>query len=199
MKLSLTHTPRALLSPALAAIALSLASSSLYADEVTDAVDEGLSAYKSGDLSTASSQLDYASGLIRQQKAESIKVVFPNALSGWEASEVESESSGGMMGAGISANREYYKGDADVSIELVMDSPMLQSMMGMINNPSMITMNGGKLVKVQGQKAIYNGDKDYPELIMIIDNNAMFTLKANGGATLDDLKAYGEALDLEAL
>ncbi|WP_339898347.1 hypothetical protein [uncultured Gilvimarinus sp.] len=199
MKLSLTHTPRAFLSPALAAIALSLASSSLYADEVTDAVDEGLSAYKSGDLSTASSQLDYASGLIRQQKAESIKVVFPNALGGWEASEVESESSGGMMGAGISANREYYKGDADVSIELVMDSPMLQSMMGMINNPSMITMNGGKLVKVQGQKAIYNGDKDYPELIMIIDNNAMFTLKANGGATLDDLKAYGEALDLEAL
>jgi hypothetical protein len=183
----------------IAGIALALAAGNLQADEVTDAIDEGVSAYKSGDLSEAANQLNYAAGLIGQQKAEAVKAVFPDALSGWEASEIESESAGGMMGGGISANREYAKGDAEVTIELVMDSPMLQSMMGMINNPSIITMNGGKLIKIQGQKAIYNGDEDRPELTLIINNNAMFTLKAGHGTALDDLKAYAEALNLDKL
>lgn len=169
------------------------------ADEITDAVDEAMSAYKDGQLSEAVSQLDYAAGLIRQQKAEAIKAVFPKPLSGWEASEIESEAAGGMMmGGGISAEREYNKGDAYITIDLVTDSPMLQSMMGMLNNPSLITMNGGKLIKIQGHKAILNAQDQDPEIILIIDSNAMFTLSANG-ASVDDLKAYGEALDLDAL
>lgn len=169
------------------------------ADEITDAVDEAMSAYKEGELSEAVSQLDYAAGLIRQQKAEAIKAVFPKPLSGWDATDIESEATGGMMmGGGISAEREYTKGDAYITIELVTDSPMLQSMMGMLNNPSLVTMNGGKLTKIQGHKAILNDQNGDPEIILIIDSNAMFTLRADG-ATTKELKAYGEALNLEAL
>ncbi|UTF59944.1 hypothetical protein [Gilvimarinus sp. DA14] len=169
------------------------------ADDITDAVDEAMSAYKEGELSEAVSQLDYAAGLIRQQKAEAIKAVFPKPLSGWQASEIDSEAAGGMMmGGGISAEREYSKGDAYITIDLVTDSPMLQSMMGMLNNPSLITMNGGKLIKIQGHKAILNDQEEDPEIILIVDSNAMFTLHASG-ASVDELKAYGEALNLEAL
>lgn len=177
----------------------SLASLAL-ADDVTDAVDEGMAAYKAGNFAEAVSQLDYAAGLIRQQKAAAIVNVFPEPLSGWSAQDAESQSAGGMMmGGGITANRTYNKGDARISMELVTDSPLLQSMMGMFNNPSLITMNGGKIIKIQGHKAIYNGQQQNPEVILIVNGNAMFTLRASGGATEDDLKAYGEALNLEVL
>ncbi|MDO3383696.1 hypothetical protein [Gilvimarinus algae] len=181
------------------ALCASLLAAPALADDITDAVDEAMAAYKDGKLSEAVSQLDYAAGLIRQQKAEAIKAVFPKPLSGWSGSEAESQSAGGMMmGGGITANRNYTKGDASVDIELVTDSPLLQSMMGMFNNPSLITMNGGKLIKVQGQKAILNEQSGDPEIILIVNGSAMFTLRASGAST-DDLKAYGEALNLDKL
>lgn len=177
--------------------ALALPSLAL-ADEITDAVAEAISAYQDGQYSEAASQLDYASGLIRQKKAEAILAVFPEPLSGWSAGEAESKASGSMMlGGGISANRTYRKGDISVDISLVMDSPMLQSMMGMFNNPSLITMNGGKLIKIQGHKAMLTAT-DNPQIILIVDGNAMFTLKATG-ASDEDLTDYGEALNLAAL
>ena len=81
------------------------------ASEVEEAIQQGLSAYKSGDFSTAVSQLDYAATLIRQEKAGKITAVFPSALAGWEAEEAESNSAGGMMmGGGITANRLIAKG-----------------------------------------------------------------------------------------
>ena len=181
------------------AITLGLLALPTLADEVTDAIKEGSDAYKDGNYSEAASQLDYASGLIRQKKAEAITAVFPDALSGWTASEASSESAGGMMmGGGITANRSYDKGDASVSIELIMDSPMLSTMMGMFSNPSLITMNGGKMIKIQGQTAILNQQSGNPEVILIVNNNAMFTLRGKG-ASVDDVKAYGEKLHLDKL
>ncbi|MBU2884463.1 hypothetical protein KO507_01645 [Gilvimarinus agarilyticus] len=169
------------------------------ADEITDAVDEAITAYKDGQLSEAVSQLDYAAGLIRQQKAEAILAVYPDPLSGWSADQAESQVSGGMMmGGGITASRSYSRGDTEVSIDLVTDSPLMQSMMAMFNNPSLITMSGGKLIKIQGHKAILNDQNENPEIMLIVNGNAMFTLKARG-ASSDDLKAYGEALNLDAL
>jgi len=173
---------------------------SVAADEITDAISEAVSAYKGGKLSEAVSQLDYASALIRQQKAAKLLAVFPEPLKGWTAENAESESAGAsMMGGGISANRTYVRGENEVSIELVTDSPMLQSVMGMLNNPALITMNGNKLIKIQGHKAVLDmEEKDYPEIMLIINGKTMFTLKGNN-AGVDDLKAYGEKLNLDAL
>jgi len=199
MQTSIKSTPHQLLLSVFAAVVLLLFAGNLHADDILEAIDEGVSAYKKGELSEAVSQLDYASGLIRQKKAEAIKAVFPDALNGWQAGVTKSESAGGILGGGISANRQYKKDDAKVDIQLLVDSPMLQSMMGMFNNPSMITMSGGKLIKVQGHKTIHNGNPDRPELTLIIDSNAMFTLKGNSATSFEQLKAYGEALKLDKL
>lgn len=170
------------------------------ADEITGAIDEAVSAYKDGQLAEAASQLDYAAALIRQQRAKALEAVFPKPMKGWTADEAESESAGGaMMGGGISASRGYTRGESEVRIELVTDSPMLQSMMGMLNNPALITMNGGKLIKIQGHKAILNNEEEnQPEITLIVDGKAMFTLTGYG-ISVDELKAYGEALKLDVL
>ncbi|GAA3961363.1 hypothetical protein [Allohahella marinimesophila] len=181
------------------AVGLALTPAAATADEITEAIDTGLSAYKDGDMSTAASQLDYASTLIRQKKAEQITAVFPDPMSGWEAEDAESESSGAaMFGGGISANRSYRKGDADLTIELVMDSPMLQSMMGMFNNPSMIAMQGGKLIKIAGNNAMLEEKDDRTKIVFVANNSALFTLTGNGVKT-DEVKAYANAIKLDKL
>jgi hypothetical protein len=170
------------------------------ADEITGAIEEAVSAYKDGQLSEAVSQLDYAAALIRQQRSKALVAVFPKPMKGWAADEAEGDSVGGaMMGGGISASRGYTRGESEVRIELVSDSPILQSMMGMLNNPALITMNGGKLIKIQGHKAILNNEqKNQPEITLIVDGKAMFTLTGYD-VSVDELKAYGEALNLNVL
>ncbi|HEY7884638.1 MAG TPA: hypothetical protein VIC08_06770 [Cellvibrionaceae bacterium] len=169
------------------------------ADDVTDAINEGISAYKEGAYSKAASQLEYAASLVRQKKAEEILAVFPDALSGWTASEAKSESAGAaMFGGGITASRSYSKDDTRIDIEMIMDSPMLASMAGMFSNPSLITMNGGKLIQVQGQQGILNEQSGNPEVMLMVNNNAMFTLRGSNAST-DDVKAYAEALRLNKL
>ncbi len=78
------------------------------ADEVTDAVDEGLAAYKAGNYSEAASNLEYAAALIKELKGEKIGVVFPDARQGWEKGEVETAAAGAsMFGGGVSATCMY--------------------------------------------------------------------------------------------
>jgi len=170
------------------------------ADDVTDAIDEGLKTYKEGDYTQAISQLDYASTLIRQKKAEKIVEVFPAPLSGWEAEEAESESAGSMMmGGGISANRRYFQGDdKSVTIEMMMDSPMMQSMMALFNNPSLIAMSGAKVVKIQGNMAKLEDRGDSKEIMFVVNNNALFTLKGQN-VSVEELTRYGEAIDFKKL
>ena len=176
------------------------AATSLWGDEVTDAIDEAVASYKSGDYSNAASQLDYASALVRQMKAVGVVEVFCDALPGWTAEEAESNSAGAMMmGGGITAERSYRKGDSEVRVSLVMDSPMLQSVVMMISNPAMMTMTGGKLVKVQGIKGMLQDEGGSLTLSFVVNGNALITIEGYDPTTADDLKAYGECLNLKAL
>lgn len=170
-----------------------------FADDVTDAIDEAVSSYKSGDFTNAAAQLDYAAALVRQQKAAGVVNVFCEPKSGWKASEAESSAAGSMMGVGISAERTYYKGDAEVQVSLVVDSPMLQSVMMMLSNPAMLTMSGGKLIKVQGNKGMLQKEDDRVSVNFVVNGTALVTLEGWGGATEADVLGYGECLNLGAL
>ena len=182
---------------ALAAATLSL--SALQADEVTDAINEALSSYQSGDLTNAAAQLDYASTLVRQNKAQSLVALFCEPLEGWTSDEADSNAAAGaFLGGGISASKRYSKGESEVTINLFVDSPMLQSVSMMLANPAMLGMTGGKLVKVQGYKAILQSESDEHELSFVV-NNALLTMKGSYGTTKDELMAYASALNLSVL
>lgn len=161
------------------ALASLLVSFSVSANEVVDAVNTGLKHYQAGEFSQATAQLDYAATLIRQEKAEYVKQAFPAAPSGWTAEQASAEAAGsGMFGGGISANREYRKGDKNIRMELMMDSPMLQAVSGMLSNPSMIAMTGGKVIKVQGISAMSRDDGSGSlEIQFIAPSNALVTVR----------------------
>jgi hypothetical protein len=182
-----------------ALLTLTISTSYVYASEVDEAIATATKHYKAGEYSQAAAQLDYASTLIRQEKGEQVKNVFPAAPAGWQAEEAESEvTAAAMFGGGISASRSYSKDDYRIKIELMMDSPMMQAFTMMMNNPSMIAMSGGKLTKVQGIQAVQKIDGDHLELQFVTATGALVTLEGDLAAQ-STLLALANAIDLKKL
>ena len=170
------------------------------ADDVTEYLDSARSAYDSGNFSEALSSLDTVSQLIRQKKAEAVMKVLPNAPSGWEAGEAESDGTAGLMGGMVSAKREYTKGDARVEIQVQSDSPLLQAMVSMFSNPMLLSAGGAKLELVKGTKYAITYDKDDKrgEAKAVIDNRYVVSIDGND-VTREELVSFAQALNAAAL
>lgn len=174
----------------------------LAADEVTDAVKEGLAAYESKSYGEAASSLEYAVALIRQLKGEKIGTVFPAAPAGWTRGEVESASMGAAaMGGGISARCDYEQdgGDGTMSIEILSDSPFIGALTMALSNPMLLTADGGKLVKFSGNKGRLKLDGDAGEIQVVVDGQILVNLNGRSLPGKDALKDLAEALDWAAL
>jgi hypothetical protein len=105
-----------------------------------------------------------------------------------------------MFGGGTSAEREYTRGDASVTIQIMTDSPMLQGVAMMINNPMFAGADGGKLERINKQKALVKydeGDRS-GSINLMVAGTILITIEGND-ADLDDLRAYAEAIDYGAI
>jgi len=172
-----------------------------YGDEVTEAIDEALQSYKEGKFSEAMTGLNYASQLIGQKKGGDLQSFLPKPLDGWEASEATSQASGAaMLGGGVSAEGRYNKDPASVTVQIITDSPMLQGVMMMFNNPMMAGADGGKLQKIAGEKAIvkYDARQKSGEIRLAIANRFLVTVEGDE-VSLEDLKAYAGKIDYKKL
>jgi len=170
-------------------------------DIVLSTIKEATRQYGAGDYTGAASNLDYAAQLIRQQKSERMKALLPEPLSGWEGKEASAQALGAaIIGGGVTVSRDYKKDPDNISVEIVSDSPVLQSVLMMVNNPMFAGAGGGKLEMVKGQRAIlkYNSDKKTGELYIVVAARFVITIKGRPAAK-EDLLAYGEAIDYRML
>jgi hypothetical protein len=170
-------------------------------DDVLTTIDQAAKQYKNGDLAGAASNLDYAAQLVRQKKSENMKDLLPEPLSGWQAGEAGSQAIGtAVFGGGITVNREYKKGSSVVSIEIVSDSPVLQSVMMMLNNPMFAGASGGNLRTIKGQRAIvkYTESSKSGDISVVVAGRFMVTI--NGRQVSEaELVAYAEAVNFQEL
>lgn len=170
-------------------------------DDVLSIIDEAATQYKNGDYAGAASNLDYASQLIRQKKSEAMKVVLPEPLAGWEAEDATAQSLGtAVFGGGTTVSRTYRRKPSQINIDIVTDSPVLQSLVMMINNPMVAGASGGKLQTIKGQRAIvqYNEETGSGDVNIVVDNRFMVTVKGEK-VEKEELLAYAEAIDFEGL
>lgn len=170
-------------------------------DTILSAIKEATKQYQSGDYSGASSNLDYASQLIRQKKSERMKSLLPAPLSGWEAKEASAQALGAaVLGGGVTVSRDYTRGQSFISVEIVSDSPVLQSVLMMINNPLFAGAGGGKLETIKGNRSIlkFDSGKKSGELYIVVASRFVITIKGRQVAR-EDLLAYGEAMDYRVL
>ncbi|TET87027.1 MAG: hypothetical protein E3J96_06280 [Sulfurovum sp.] len=182
---------------------LLLASLSTFAnaDDVVDTLNEAIKSYESGEYSVAVEDLNYALQLIQQKKSKGLEAYLPEALPGWSAKKAESQTAGaGMFGGGISTSREYKKGSSRIKIEIITDSPLLQSMMGIFSNPMFAASDGGKLQRINREKAIvkYNEERRRGDITIVVAKR--FLVKVEGQkVSLDDLESYAKAIDFKKL
>lgn len=170
-------------------------------DDVLTTIDEAVKQYKSGDYAGAVSNLDYASQLVRQKKSERMKDLLPEPLAGWQANPASAQTLGtAVFGGGVTVSRDYKKGDAAVSIEIVSDSPVLQSVMMMLNNPMFAGSSGGSLKTIKGQRAIvkYDDKGRSGEINIVVAGRFMITVKGNH-VDLNTLVEYSETIDFDLL
>lgn len=173
----------------------------LWADDVLNILEEAVKQYNNGDYSGAASNLDYASQMIRQKKSELMKELLPEPQPGWEADAADGQALGtAVFGGGINVSRTYIKKPATVAVDIVSDSPVMQSLVMMISNPMLAGASGGKLETINGQKAIvqYNETTQEGEINIIVGDRILVTVK---GQKVDrkDLVAYAAAVDYAAL
>lgn len=176
-------------------------SGSVLADDVEDYINEALQFYKDGQLSEAVSSLNFAEQLIQQEKGSSLEAFLPEPLSGWEAQSAKSQAAGSaLLGGCISAEREYNKGESYVRVSIVADSPILQTVMMMFQNPAFAASDGGKMERIGKQKAIVKVDPNTKEgeIQIIAANRFLVTVEGNG-ITDKDLKAYAQAIDYDKM
>ena len=66
----------------------------VYADEILEAMNEAIEAYKEKEYGEAAESLDYAKQLIQQLRTERIMKFLPEALPGWESKTAQTQSMG---------------------------------------------------------------------------------------------------------
>ena len=171
------------------------------ADEIIEFINEGLEQYKKGEYAASAGSLDYAAQMIRQKKGDTLKSFLPKALPGWTAKESTSQAAGAaLFGGGVTAECSYTKDSSSITVSIVTDSPMMQSMMMMFTNPMIIASSGGKLEKIAGQKAMikYTESNKSGEITMVIANRFLITIKGRN-VTREDLIAYASGIDCDKL
>jgi len=176
-------------------------SGAVWADEITDSIDEAIEYYKEGDFVEAANSLDYASQLIRQKRSGNLEAFLPKPLAGWSAEDVKSKAVGaGYLGGMISANKKYRKDQSSVTIEIITDSPALQSMVMMFSNPAYASADGGKLTKIKRQKAIikYTPSRKDGEINIVVAKQYLVTIKGRK-VEESDLVDYASAIDYQKL
>ena len=170
-------------------------------DEIIEYINEGLEQYKQGEYTSAAGNLDYAAQMIRQKKGDKLQDCLPEPLSGWSAEESTSQSAGAaMFGGGVTAERKYTNESKSITISIVTDSPMLQSIIMMFSNPMIMASGGGKLQKIAGQKAIvkYTESNQNGEITIVAANRFLITIKGNR-VTKEDLVNYASAVDYKKI
>ena len=167
------------------------------ADDVTDQINEALKAYQNHDTQTAIVALDAAANLLRQSRADGLKKLLPPPPPGWTADAAESTAvSVAMLGGGITASRAYHNGVQRVDVQIVADSPMLQTLAALINSP-LGAIGGMKTVVIGGRRMSYT-DNDHSYMTLVADK---VIVKVDGTAETPDptLRSFIGLIDFAAI
>ncbi|XOF32401.1 MAG: hypothetical protein ACL93V_10160 [Candidatus Electrothrix sp. YB6] len=171
-------------------------------DDILTTIDEAVRQYKASEYAGAVSNLDYAGQLIRQKKSEQMKNLLPEPLADWQAKPATSQALGtAVFGGGLTVSRDYFTEDGStLSIELVSDSPVLQSIMVLLNNPMFAGASGGVVNTIKRQRAMikYDEKERKGEVNIVVVSRFIVTVKGYN-VDRETLIKYAEAVDFDAL
>lgn len=181
-------------------LCLAAVSGNALADDVKNSIEEAMEYYQEGAYKDAVESLNYASQLIQQMKGKQLEAFLPT-VDGWSVSKAESKSIGAsMLGGGITVEGYYRKDTSSVSVQMITDSPMMQTMIMMISNPMIATADGGQLQRIGREKAIvkYDEEAQSGEIRMVVADAYLITIEGKQ-VDEDTLIGFAEAIDFKKL
>lgn len=173
----------------------------VFADEVTDTINTAVKNYNEGKFAEAAGNLDNAAQMVRQKRGSNLQKFLPAPLSGWKAGEPKSEAMGAsMFGGMLTAEKKYNKEQSGINVKIITDSPMLQSMMMLFQNPMLATSDGGKLEKIKDQKAIvrYQTTDKTGQISIVVANRYLIQIDGDSVAE-QDMMDYANSIDFDGL
>lgn len=166
------------------------------ADDVTNQINEALTAYGRKDLPTAIAGLEAALNLLRQSRADAYGALLPAAPQGWTADDVETISLGvAMAGGGTGATRTYHKGNDTVTVSILADSPLLQAVSAFVSS-GLAAIGGMRTQIVNGRRSIYM--KDDGAFTTVVGDRILVRVEGRGQSE-DTLKQFLAAMDFTAV
>ncbi len=167
-------------------------------DPVIQIIENALEEYKSQDFTNAATSLDYASQLIRQKKGEALSKLLPEPIEGWTANEGKSQvTAASLFGGGLTAERTYKRENSTLTISIVTDSPLLQSMIMMFSNP-IFASTAGQFELINGYKGIVSYENNGGKINIVINNRFVVTLDGRL-VTREELMEYAKRIDLKGI
>ena len=198
------------LKTAMAATALTLAvAQGALADEVIEQIEVGLELYQEEEFGAAITELEFAIEDIRKMMSAQIAQTFPEAPEGWLAEDAVSGGSGGgaaaMFGAGGTSLERVYReeeGEGQLTASMMLDSPLIQSMGALFNNPAMIAAQPNmERVRLGREAAVvkWEPERSRAEVTLLLDGRIMMQVKGDNIASQDVAVDLMRAWDLEAV
>ncbi len=180
-----------------------LFSSPVWADKITDQINEALKAYEEKDYKAALDELKYVTvSLGKLAQAENEKLL-PKPLEGWTTVKVDNSGNQmamSMLGGGTSMKSSYKRGKERVEIEIMANSPMLAMMSMMINNPALAASEKGtepfRYKRIKGIKKIKN---KRTEITLLLAGQIMLKITGNKLKDPAVLEQYLDAMDMKRL
>lgn len=140
---------------------------------------------------------------VSRLRADGLKTRLPAAPQGWTAEDAEAQDMSALaaMGGGTIVRRRYVKGEANVTLELMVGGGLWYApLQAMLSNP-MFAGAGMKQVTVKGRRGLLELDAaDKRATLQLLLNVPNAVLKVEGqGVTRDDVeKTFGGAFDFDA-
>lgn len=172
---------------AAAAALLTLSVQPLWADEVTDTLQNAIAAYEDGDMQYAFEELAFAQQLLQEKRLEQFRSFLPPVPAGWSEVQNNYNQGGGMVMVNVT-----YRGQAgQIMVTISLDNPQMAQVSQMLSNPAQLSGNR-KMVRIGRYKFI-----EQPNQMMGVVGGRIF-VQANGN-DMNVLRAAIDGMDLRGL
>ncbi|MFT3809156.1 MAG: hypothetical protein QM698_04510 [Micropepsaceae bacterium] len=166
------------------------------AEDPLPLIQEAEAAWQAGEIAHARRALEQATRSVAAKHVAALRAFLPAPFDGWTVNDSEAaEASMLVLGGGITLDRTYSNDTADVRIEILADSDLVEQLTQMYGDPQTVAATGMTTETIGGATAIVEpGGGKY---LFFIDNRTMVSV--DGSAAADVRKSYAENIDFAGL
>jgi len=179
-----------------------LMSTPLLADEIEDQIQAGLKAYQDKDYKIAVDELKFAMAQVEKLAQMDNQKLLPPALDGWtmKTDDRGAQTAMSMMGGGTSIGANYTRGNENIHIQIIANSPMIAMVGMMINNPMMAAADENtKPYRYKRIKGVKKTEGSNTEITLLLVGQIMLRLDGENLKDTAVLEQYLDKMDMKAL